>query len=411
MPVPMTRPRVKPEHAPYRVADGKIRIGGVSYGLAAELADPDGWVWTMLMAMDGTRDLPRIIEHVSQAHPGQPVARLWRGAEQLLGTGYVEDIAAPVPAGLSDRDIRRHDRALGYFRWLDLAPRESSWDAQARLREARVTILGVGGTGGIAAMALAASGIGRLHCVDPDEVELSNLSRQVIYTEDDLGKPKAEAAVARLRRLNSDIEVTGERLEAASVEDVASLARDCDVLLLSADKPPELRTWTNRACLAAKRPWVDSGYHGPLVQVGAFVPGAGPCWECSRLVDRDSHAGNGANPQDAPHRRDAVSAAVGAVPAGMSGYLAAHLVIALVTGIPAVVPGRIETVNLAALDAPLALAPVPHPECPACAAARVTGCTRLWRRRQRGASLRGRWPTGRGSGCAPWPSAGTETTG
>jgi hypothetical protein len=66
----------------------------------------------------------------------------------------------------------------------------------------------------------------------------------------------------------------------------------------------------------------------------------GPCWECSRLVDRDSHAGNGANPQDAPHRREAVSAAVGAVPAGMSGYLAAHLVIALVTGIPPVVPGR-----------------------------------------------------------------------
>jgi hypothetical protein len=80
MPAPMTRPRVKPEHAPYRVADGKIRIGVVSYGLAAELADPDGWVWTMLMAMDGTRDLSRIIEHVSQVHPGQPVARLRRGA-------------------------------------------------------------------------------------------------------------------------------------------------------------------------------------------------------------------------------------------------------------------------------------------------------------------------------------------
>jgi hypothetical protein len=58
--------------------------------------------------LDGTRDLPRIIEHVSQAHPGQPVARLWRGAEQLLGTGYVEDVAAPVPTGISGRDIRRH---------------------------------------------------------------------------------------------------------------------------------------------------------------------------------------------------------------------------------------------------------------------------------------------------------------
>jgi molybdopterin-synthase adenylyltransferase len=390
VPIRMARPRVKPEHAPYRIADGKIRIGGVSYGIAAELADPDGWVWTMLMAMDGTRDLPGIIEHVSQVHPGQPVARLRRGAAQLIGAGYVEDVAAPVPVGLSNRDIRRHDRALGYFRWLDLTPRESPWDPQARLRAARVTILGVGGTGGIAAMALAASGIGHLHCVDPDEVEFSNLSRQVIYSEDDLGRPKAEAAVARLRRLNSDIEVTGQRLEAASVEDVASLARDCDVFLLSADKPPELRTWANRACLAEKRPWVDSGYHGPLVQVGAFVPGAGPCWECSRLVDRDSHAANGANMQDAPHRREAVSDAVGAVPAGISGNLAAHLVIALITGIPAVVPGRIETVNLAALDAPLSLAPESHPECPACGMVGVKGCTRLWRRRRRGTSHRRR---------------------
>src|SRR5579872_2997454 len=93
----MSRPRVKPEHAPYRVAGGKIRIGGVSYGLAAELADPDGWVWTRLTAMDGRRDVSAIIEHVSRVHPGQPAARLRRGAAQLIGTGYVEDAAAPVP--------------------------------------------------------------------------------------------------------------------------------------------------------------------------------------------------------------------------------------------------------------------------------------------------------------------------
>lgn len=368
--VQMIRPRVKPEHAPYRIADGKIRIGGVSYGLAAEISDPDGWVWTMLVAMDGSRELPEIIEHVHTAHPGQPVDSLRRGAGQLLGTGYVEDAAGPVPDKLTERDLRRYDRAVGYFRWLDLIPRVSSWEPQAWLREARVTILGVGGTGGISALALAASGVGHLHCVDPDAVELSNLSRQVLYAEDDIGKAKADSAVTRLRRLNSDIEITGQRMEAVCTEDVLGLAMDCDVLLLGADRPPELRAWTNRACLAAGRPWVDAGYHGPLVQSGVFVPGAGACWECTRLALRDRHAEDGAHLDDSRQRREAVFSAVGAVPAGISGYLAAHLVISLLTGIPPVVPGRVETVNLAALDAPLVLDTPPHPKCQACGTSR-----------------------------------------
>jgi molybdopterin-synthase adenylyltransferase len=366
----MLRPRVKPEHAPYRVAGGKVRIGGVSYGIAAEISDPDGWVWTMLAAMDGSRGLPEVVEHVHAAHPAQSVDVLRRGAEQLLGTGYVEDAAGAVPCGLTQRDIRRYVRAVGYFRWLDLTPRASSWEPQARLRDARVTVLGVGGTGGVAALALAASGVGQLRCVDPDEVELSNLSRQVLFTEDDIGKPKADSAVARLHRLNSDVEITGQRMKATCIEDVLGLARDCDVLLLAADQPPELRIWTNRACIAAKRSWVDAGYHGPLVQAGAFVPGKGPCWECTRLALRDGHAADGAHQDDSPHRADAVFGAVGAVPAGMSGYLAAHLAISLLTGVPPVVPGRIETVNLASLDTPLALSNPPHPACEACGTAR-----------------------------------------
>jgi molybdopterin-synthase adenylyltransferase len=365
----MSRPRVKPEHASYRIAGGKIRIGGASYGLAAEIADPDGWVWTMLTAMDGSRGLPEIVELVHAAHPRQARGLLERGAGQLMASGYLEDAAAPVPAGLTERDISRYERAVGFFRWMDLTPRASSWEPQARLRAARVTILGIGGTGGIGALALAASGVGHLHCVDPDEVELSNLSRQILYTEDDIGKPKVDAAVARLRQLNGDIEVTGQQLRVADADDVLGLARDCDVLMLGADRPPEVRIWANRACLAAKRPWVDAGYHGPLVQAGVFVPGEGPCWECTRLADRDRHAEVGAHTEDAPQRREAVLRAVGATSAGISGYLAAHLVISLITGIPPVTPGRIDTVNLAALDAPLVLHEPRHPECQACGSA------------------------------------------
>src|SRR6185437_7359027 len=99
------------------------------------------------------------------------------------------------------------------LRWMDLSPRASPWSAQLRLRRARVLVLGVGGTGGAAAQILVASGVGAVHTVDPDVVELSNLNRQLLYRETDIGRPKTDAALAALRALNSDVTVTGERYE------------------------------------------------------------------------------------------------------------------------------------------------------------------------------------------------------
>jgi hypothetical protein len=91
----MRRPKVKPEHAPYRMAGGLIRIGGVSYGIAAEISDPDGYVWTLLQNMDGTRDVADIVERTVRSHPEQSPARLRAAISQLAGTGYLEDAGGP----------------------------------------------------------------------------------------------------------------------------------------------------------------------------------------------------------------------------------------------------------------------------------------------------------------------------
>ena len=364
----MQRPRVKPEHAPYRISGGRIRIGGASYGIASEIKDPTGSVWTLLESMDGTRCIAEIVDQTVRLHPDEPPDSVSAMVSQLIDSGYVEDADAPDPVALSERDKQRYERARGYYRWLDLTSRASTWEPQERLRAARVTVVGIGGTGGVASLALAAAGIGRMHCVDPDTVELSNLSRQVIYTEADIGASKADAAVARLRQLNSDIAVSGQRLRIGSIDDLLPLARDCDVLLLAADHPPEVRVWTNRACIAVRTPWVHAGYHGPLVRIGVYKPGSGGCWECLYEASQDRYRALGANPGDAPDRGTAIGSAVGAVPTGISGYLAAHQVIGLISGVPPVEPGRIQSINLALLDTPFTSADPPRPGCPACAA-------------------------------------------
>jgi molybdopterin/thiamine biosynthesis adenylyltransferase len=358
---------VKPEHAAYRISGGRIRIGGAFYGIAAEITDPAGWTWTVLESMDGTRGVDEIVDRTIAQHPAAQRSPVRAIVDELVAAGYVEDAAGADPPELTARDKDRHDRARAYYRWLDLVPRASTWEPQARLRAARVTILGVGGTGGVAALALAAAGVGWLHCVDPDTVELSNLSRQIIYTEDDIGKPKADSAVEKLRSLNGDIAVSGQQLRVESADDVVGLAASCDVLLLSADQPPAVRKWTNRACIAAGRPWVDAGYHGPTVQVGVYQPGIGGCWECLDDANMEQELARGAIGSDAQHAPMAVAAAVASVPAGISGYLAAHQVISLITGVPPARPGVISAINLVALDAPFTFTAPPRPDCPACA--------------------------------------------
>ncbi|MFD5759884.1 HesA/MoeB/ThiF family protein, partial [Streptomyces sp. NPDC127044] len=210
----LRRPRIKPEHRPYRTIDGNVRIGSVIHGIGAEIEDPQGWVWTLVETMDGTREPAAVVGEVLRAHPELPDltpedAR--QAMADLLDAGFVEDAAAPVP--VSERERLRYSRGVPLLRWMDLGPRTSPWDAQLRLRRARVLLVGIGGTGGYAAQSLVASGVGRLHCVDPDVVELSNLNRQPLFRESDLGRPKVTASLSTLLALNADVKLNGERRE------------------------------------------------------------------------------------------------------------------------------------------------------------------------------------------------------
>ncbi|MFE1076141.1 HesA/MoeB/ThiF family protein [Streptomyces sp. NPDC058783] len=387
----MRLPRIKPEHRAYRTVDGHVRIGSVVHGIGAEVRDADGWVWTLVQAMDGTRSATDVVAEVSRRHPELrlPAPDIAQAMTDLTDAGYVEDAGAEPPAELSERERERYSRGMTLLRWMDLRPRSSAWEPQLLLRRARVLLIGVGGTGSAAARDLVASGVGRLHCVEPDVVELSNLNRQTLFHEGDLGKPKLDAALTALRALNPDTEVTGERREVRGPADLEELltgtgsrssgtngrsspnstacAPGYDALLLAADRPAEIRRWANQVCLSTGTPWAEAGYRGPLVSVGVFTPGQGACWQCLRDAEierRDLRLGPGQDEDVASPRMPWNPA--NAVTAGLSGGLLAHAALMLLCGVPPVEPGCRFGLNLMLPGDPVVQRAQRRPDCPAC---------------------------------------------
>jgi molybdopterin/thiamine biosynthesis adenylyltransferase len=145
------------------------------------------------------------------------------------------------------------------------------------LRDARALIIGVGGLGSPAAMALAAAGVGTLGLVDPDIVELSNLHRQPLYAEGDLGLPKVDAAALRLHAEYPALRV--ETWRTRFDLDAASLLGGFDAVLDGTDSVGA-KFAVNDAAVACRVPLVHAGAIATRAQLLTVLPGETACYRC-----------------------------------------------------------------------------------------------------------------------------------
>lgn len=153
-------------------------------------------------------------------------------------------------------------------------------EGQARVRAARVVVLGCGALGSAASEALVRAGVGALTVVDRDFVEPTNLQRQSLFDEDDArqGLPKAVAAEARLRRLNSDVRVVG-RVQDVGADEALQLLGECDLALDGSDNF-ELRYLLNDAAIKLGRPWIYAACAGSYGLTLLVRPGTTACLRC-----------------------------------------------------------------------------------------------------------------------------------
>ena len=149
---------------------------------------------------------------------------------------------------------------------------------QQRIRTARILLIGAGGLGAPAALYLAAAGVGAIGLIDDDDVDVSNLQRQVIHTSAAVGRPKVDSAAAAIRALNPDVEVVAHRTR-LTAENALGLLDGWDVVIDGTDNFPT-RYLVNDASVMLGLPLVHGAVLGFNGQVGVFDARRGPCYRC-----------------------------------------------------------------------------------------------------------------------------------
>src|ERR1700745_3910854 len=172
---------------------------------------------------------------------------------------------------LSAGELQRYSRHL-------IMP-EVTAEGQRRLKAARVLCIGAGGLWSPAALYLAAAGVGTIGIVDFDEVDLSNLQRQILHGTKDIGRCKLESAQDRLRDINPEIEIELHQCRFSS-ENAPQIVADYDVIVDGSDNFPT-RYLSNDVCVFARKPNVYGSVFRFEGQTTVFAPHlGGPCYRC-----------------------------------------------------------------------------------------------------------------------------------
>ena len=181
---------------------------------------------------------------------------------------------------LTDHEILRYNRQISL--------KAVDFDGQEKLKESRVLIVGAGGLGCAASQYLASAGVGKIILVDFDTISLSNLQRQILYTDADMGKPKAEVAKARLQSINPNIEVQAVVKKCDDAE-LAELIRQVDIVVDCTDNI-DVRNQLNLQCFQRKRPLVSGSAIRFEGQISVFTYAENEaCYQClSQLFGSDT---------------------------------------------------------------------------------------------------------------------------
>ncbi|MFI3213993.1 MAG: ThiF family adenylyltransferase [Eubacteriales bacterium] len=269
-------PQIKPIYPIYKLNEETFRIGA-QLGITAEFGDPDRQLWELAVRLDG-RSLVQIVEEMIHLFPELKEDNILEGIELLDKEGFIEERYD------DGKDILARYKANTRYFSRFIGSDKNRYDLQRKLNNTTILLLGLGGGGSNILTLLSGVGPKKIIIVDYDNVEDSNLGRQILYKEKDLGLPKAEVAGKGILEMNSNIEIEVHNKKILSVDDVLKLTVGVDIVISAIDEPPfEAQRIVNEAIVKANLPCVFAASQVSRGRVFSVIPMETGCFDCLNI--------------------------------------------------------------------------------------------------------------------------------
>jgi len=248
-------------------------------GVAIEMEDSSKFIATVCKLMDGEKNPAQLKQALSPLFPKE--TPYLENLLTVLDNEYLlEDVSRNYPDKLTDYDTTRWSRNIEFF-GAHCKAMDNKYSYQEKLKSTKVVIFGLGGVGSNVLYNLVAMGVHNIRAIDFDEVELSNLNRQIIYNESDIGQLKSVAAKNRILQFipDANVEVINKKISCGM--EIEELISGQDIVISAIDQPREkIMDWFNVACVKQNIPFLCGALDSRLAIYYTIIPGQTGCIEC-----------------------------------------------------------------------------------------------------------------------------------
>ncbi len=253
----------------------KIRYGCQAFAID----DKDQKIRTILSLFNGSSNLSEVIQKLSGSISKDFILEVYDNFNEALLLEFSEQ-----ETSLSEYEQIRWSRNFDFFNTF-LKDTQNKYAYQEKIKKAHVLLLGCGGLGSHILYELAAVGFINLTIVDFDKIELSNLNRQILYKESDIGSEKVFTAEKRIKEFSPHMNIKAFSQKLSSSKDIASLIEGHDLVICVADKPrTQIVPWLNEACIKKNVPFINGGLNHSVAVIYTVLPrktGCVDCWKTS----------------------------------------------------------------------------------------------------------------------------------